>query len=74
MSPWKRLSQLERQVEANSLLPQPKKHDCDVYDIRQVLIERIGLGLQKLTPTLLNNLDSTSKCDFGQFVEVTENA
>ena len=56
MSPWKRLSQLERQVEASSLLPQPKKHDCDVYDIRQVLIERIGLGLQKLTPTLLNKI------------------
>ena len=56
MSPWKRLSQLERQVEASSLLPQPKKHDYDVYDIRQVLIERIGLGLQKLTPTLLNKI------------------
>jgi hypothetical protein len=56
MSSWKRLSQLERQVEANSLLPQPQKHDCKFINIRQVLIERIGLGLQKLTPTLLNKI------------------
>lgn len=56
MSSWKRLSQLERRVEASSLLPQPQKNDCTIIDIRHVLIERIGLGVQKLTPTLLNKI------------------
>ena len=56
MSSWKRLSQLERQVEANILLPQPKKNDNSIFDIRQALVDRIGLGLQKLTPCLIDRL------------------
>ena len=56
MSSWKRLSQLERQVEANCLLPQQKSLDGETHNLRQVLIDRIGLGFQKLTPTLLNKI------------------
>ena len=56
MSSWKRLSQLERQIEANCLLPQQKIPDGAAHNLRQVLIDRIGLGFQKLTPTLLNKI------------------
>ena len=58
MTPWKRLSELERRVEATERLPPPKYSDNKEVNVRQILIDRIGLGLQKLTPKLLEQLEA----------------
>ena len=58
MTPWKRLSELERRVEATERLPPPKNSDNKEVNVRQILIDRIGLGLQKLTPKLLEQLEA----------------